>query len=178
MGRRNFIIEGVSGAGKTAVCDELIRRGYHAVHGDRELRPSKNHARRLQTLDGTPQDEAELVALIHKAGIWDKTKVLRHLENSGVDVSFFCGGFRNHDDLLGLFDGVFTLEIDAETLARRLSTRPPDEFGGRPSEQALISRLHATKEDMPKGAISIDATRPVEEVADQIVRLSKETFEH
>ena len=37
MGRRNYLIDGVSGAGKTAVCTELQRRGYHAIHGDREL---------------------------------------------------------------------------------------------------------------------------------------------
>ena len=37
MGRRNYLIEGLSGTGKTSVCDELQRRGYHAIHGDREL---------------------------------------------------------------------------------------------------------------------------------------------
>ncbi len=37
MGVRNYLIEGVSGTGKTTVCDELRRRGYHAIHGDREL---------------------------------------------------------------------------------------------------------------------------------------------
>lgn len=37
MGVANYLIEGVSGAGKTTVCDELHRRGYQAIHGDREL---------------------------------------------------------------------------------------------------------------------------------------------
>ncbi len=37
MGVKNYLIEGVSCAGKTSVCDELQRRGYHAIHGDREL---------------------------------------------------------------------------------------------------------------------------------------------
>ncbi len=31
MGVRNYLIEGVSGAGKTSVCDELRRRGYHSA---------------------------------------------------------------------------------------------------------------------------------------------------
>ncbi|WP_244364379.1 AAA family ATPase [Paenibacillus cellulositrophicus] len=34
MGIRNYLIEGVSGTGKTSVCKELQRRGYHAIHGD------------------------------------------------------------------------------------------------------------------------------------------------
>ena len=37
MGIRNYLVEGVSGTGKTSVCTELQRRGYHAVNGDREL---------------------------------------------------------------------------------------------------------------------------------------------
>jgi hypothetical protein len=37
MGVKNYLIEGVSGAGKTAVCRELQRRGHHAINGDREL---------------------------------------------------------------------------------------------------------------------------------------------
>ncbi|MEQ8837029.1 MAG: hypothetical protein RID07_09530, partial [Lacipirellulaceae bacterium] len=37
MGIRNYLVEGVSGTGKTSVCDELQRRGVQAVHGDREL---------------------------------------------------------------------------------------------------------------------------------------------
>ncbi len=31
MGVRNYLIEGVSGTGKTSVCDELRRRGYHSA---------------------------------------------------------------------------------------------------------------------------------------------------
>lgn len=37
MGVRNHLIDGVSGTGKTAVAEELQRRGYHVLHGDREL---------------------------------------------------------------------------------------------------------------------------------------------
>ena len=41
------MVEGLSGAGKTTVCDELQRRGHHAVHGGIqrfELSPSGNDA--------------------------------------------------------------------------------------------------------------------------------------
>jgi broad-specificity NMP kinase len=37
MGMRNYLIEGVSGTGKTSVCKELQRRGYYAINGDTEL---------------------------------------------------------------------------------------------------------------------------------------------
>jgi dephospho-CoA kinase len=172
MGKRNFMVEGVSGSGKTSVCDALIRRGYHALHGDRVLRPDAGHPHPLEHPKASSLDEAEIAARIHQQAIWDMAKVLQHLEDHQQDVSYFCGGFRNHAELLGLFDGVFVLEVDAETLMQRLSRRPADEFGGRRSEQALIIRLHATREDMPRPAISIDATQPVDRVADQIIRMS------
>mgnify|MGYP001566612515 CR=1 FL=1 len=38
MGFKNYMIDGGSGTGKTAVCNELQRRGYQAIHGDRELK--------------------------------------------------------------------------------------------------------------------------------------------
>lgn len=37
MGQKNYVIEGVSGTGKTTVCHALCARGYHGVHGDRVL---------------------------------------------------------------------------------------------------------------------------------------------
>lgn len=37
MGVRNYLIEGLSGTGKTTVAEELQRCGYHVMRGDREL---------------------------------------------------------------------------------------------------------------------------------------------
>jgi adenylate kinase len=37
VGMRNYLIEGVSGTGKTSVCKELRRRGLHAINGDTDL---------------------------------------------------------------------------------------------------------------------------------------------
>jgi broad-specificity NMP kinase len=37
MGIRSYLIEGVSGTGKTSVCKKLQRRGSHAINGDTEL---------------------------------------------------------------------------------------------------------------------------------------------
>jgi thymidylate kinase len=85
-------------------------------------------------------------------------------------VTFFCGGSRNFVQFIDLFDGVFVLEVDLETLTSRLSARSPHDWGGRPEERKLIVRLHRTKEDLPKNGISIDATKPLGRVVDEIVR--------
>lgn len=33
MAYQNFLIEGVSCSGKTTVCEELEKEGFHAIHG-------------------------------------------------------------------------------------------------------------------------------------------------
>ena len=72
-----------------------------------------------------------------------------------------------------LFDGVFVLEVDLDTLNRRLDERMEDEWGGNQTERELIARLHQTKEDIPKNGITIDATASVARVVDEIVRQSE-----
>lgn len=163
------MIEGVSGTGKTSVCHELRRRGYHALNGDRDLRADRDGEGPQQLADASFRDEAARAAWIHSQSVWDASKVRSQIDNHRFVLSFFCGSFRNHASLIGLFDGVFVLDVDRETLIRRLATRPPDEFGGKQAERELILRLHKTREDIPRTGIIIDATVPIEEVADDIV---------
>lgn len=88
-------------------------------------------------------------------------------------VTFFCGGSRNFSKFMDLFDGVFVLEVDLDTLNRRLDERPDDEWAAEKlTERELIARLHQTKEDIPKNGIVIDATAPIARVVDEILRQS------
>ena len=158
MGIKNYLIEGVSGTGKTSVCDELRRRGYHAVHGDRDL-----------AYQGDPKTGEPLDSFAHEHHIWDVDKVRALVTDRSQAASFFCGGSRNFERFIELFDEVFVLEIDLGTLNQRLALRPENEWGGRASERELIARLHATEEDLPKNAIKVDATAPVSHVVDAIL---------
>ena len=158
MGVRNYLIEGVSGSGKTSVCDELRRRGYHSINGDRDL-----------AYQGDPKTGEPLDGFAHEHHIWDVDKVRALVADQRHAASFFCGGSRNFDGFIDLFDGVFVLEVDLDTLNRRLAARPADEWGGRASEREFIARVHATKEDIPMNAIIIDATTPISRVVDAIL---------
>jgi thymidylate kinase len=169
MGVRNYLIEGVSGAGKTTVAEALHARGHHVIHGDRELAyvgdPETGEALARPSA-GSVTDDARWR---HEHWIWDVGKVRSAVADRRHARSFFCGGARNHRHFIHLFDGVFVLDIDAGTLNLRLAQRAGDEFGGRPEEQRLITRLHATREDMPKNAVNIDATAPVARIIDDIL---------
>ena len=160
MGKRNYLVEGVSATGKSAVCMELRSRGFHAINGDTDL-----------AYQGDPETgEPTRDACSHWHHLWDVGKVRALVADRGEPCTFFCGGSRNFSEFLDLFDEVFVLEVDLDTLKRRLDRRPGDEFGARRSERELILRLHRTGEDTPRNGIPIDATAPLAHVVDEIVR--------
>ena len=169
MGVRNYLIEGVSGAGKTAVCTELQRRGYQAIHGDRELVYRGDPETGLPTV---PETDTPTAIWLSEHQIWDVAKIQAYVANQDEAVSFFCGGSRNFAKFIDLFDGVFVLDVDLDTMNRRIDervARDPTDWGGRPEERELAVRLHQTKEDSPNNGIVIDATRPLEQVVDEIL---------
>ena len=167
MAIRNYLIEGVSGTGKTSVCRELQRRGYYAINGDNEL-----------AYQGDPETGEPTDGVTHEHHIWHVDRVKALVADRHEPVAFFCGGSRNFSKFIDLFDCVFVLEVDIDTLNRRLDERPVDEWGGKPAERALIVRLHQTREDVPKSGIVIDATAPIGHVVDEIVRKAEQMNSH
>ncbi len=159
MGLRNYLIEGVSCSGKTTICNALRAGGYHAINGDTEL-----------AYQGDPATGEPLEGHAHEHHVWDVGKVRALAADRGHAETFFCGGSRNFHHFLEIFDRVFVLELDVDTLDRRLAMRPDGEWGSKPSEQHLIRRLHATREDLPHDAVPIDASAPVDQVVDAILR--------
>jgi thymidylate kinase len=174
MGKRNYLIEGVSGTGKTSVAEELQRRGYHVLHGDRELKY------RGDPKTGEPVHEPDHASEWDKAvwqqehHLWDIDKVKSVIADHSKAISFFCGGSRNFSKFIDLLDGVFVLNVDdIETIYRRLDervARDPTDFGGKPEEKELVARVHRTKEDIPSSGVVIDATQPLASVVDEILR--------
>lgn len=164
MGRRNVLVEGVSGSGKSSVCCELRRRGHHAVDGDRELAYTGDPGTGLR-VEGVAGTDA------HHHHLWDVELVRAMVADDTTPVTFFCGGSRNVGTFIDLFDTVFVLTIDLDTLRGRLDQRAPDDWAGRgrTAERALVEELHASGADTPAGT-PVDATRPLHVVVDEIVR--------
>ncbi len=160
MGTRNYLVEGLSGTGKTTVAEELQRRGHHVVHGDREL-----------AYRGDPRTGAPTLADGHENHLWDVARVRALVADHSHEATFFCGGSRNFPTFIDLFDGVFVLEVDLATLHRRLDERPDSEWGGgKPTDRTLIVQWHQSKGDVPQDGVGIDATAPVHQVVDEILR--------
>ena len=175
MGRKNYLIEGVSGAGKTSVATELQKRGYHVIHGDRELvyRGDPETGEPVTTPSATPSAE-----WYSRHQLWDIEKVKAYIADKDKKYTFFCGGSRNFSKFLDLLDGVFILDVDRETMIKRIEERvavDPSDFGATQEERDLILRLHQTKQDIPESGILIDASQSLEKVVEEILgKLSPE----
>lgn len=173
MGIRNYLVEGVSGIGKTSVAEELERRGYHVIHGDRALayHGDPETGERLQKPVGATA--IELAEWGYPRWIWPVSTVLALQADHSHPMTFFCGGTRNARKFLAGFDKIFVLDVDSETLKTRIATRGDDEFGGKPEERDIILRFQSLRETIRPDSIRIDTAPPITEVVDTILRQCK-----
>jgi hypothetical protein len=103
--------------------------------------------------------------------MWDEQKAVGELERPEPDVLFVCGSSRNRDRFLPYFTKVFNLRIDDDTMRRRLFKRTNNDFGKQPEELELMLTLNRNDEK-PAGAIDVDATQPLDQVVDEVLRLA------
>ena len=152
MAKRNYLVEGLSGAGKSSVYEELIRRGYKTISTDRAWKSTSEPS-------------------YHGNSMWDPQKAVSELESPEPEVLFVCGSGRNRDRFLPYFTKIFNLRIDDDTMRHRLLERTNNDFGKEPEEIELMLRLNRSDEK-PAGAIDVDATRPLHQVVDELLRLA------
>ena len=107
MAKRNYLVEGLSGVGKSSVYEELIRRGYKAISTDRAW---KFHADPDTGLSGGPGhfDDA----------LWDQQKAVRELESALFEEE--AGNLKDRKDLPvlivhGTFDDVIPVNAARRT---------------------------------------------------------------
>jgi hypothetical protein len=103
--------------------------------------------------------------------MWDQQKAARELESPEPEVLFVCGSSRNRDHFLRHFTKIFNLRIDDDTMRRRLQGRTNNDYGKQPEEVELMLRLNRSDEK-PAGAIDLDATQPLGQVVDELLRLA------
>src|SRR4051794_16329283 len=92
MAKRNYLVEGLSGAGKSSVYEELIQRGYKAISTDRAW---KCHADPDTGLRDGP--------IHYYNSMWDHQKAGDELESLQPEVLFVCGSSCNRDRFLPYF---------------------------------------------------------------------------
>jgi thymidylate kinase len=160
-----YLIEGISGTGKSAVCHELRKRGYRALEADEAF-----------GFYGDPKtgeitkDESQL------NWMWNRKKVNEELGAQTGEPVFVCGGAMNQHEFVHYFEKTFTLHVDDDTLRERLLSRTSNDFGKQPDDLArqLEWNKGAVKYSKQRGTTLVDATRPIDDVAADILRHIKQ----
>ncbi|HSW77406.1 MAG TPA: AAA family ATPase [Candidatus Chromulinivoraceae bacterium] len=166
-------ITGTPGSGKSAVCAELKRRGYTAFDTDKDAiaffynnetgEPIKGH---VSAQERTPEWRSRHTWKAKREAI----EKLREQAKGGL--AFLCGVTANDaDELWDLFTTVFALVItDRQVLQERILERDEDGYGKNPHElAALLEWQLAAVEDYRKlGAVIIDASKPLDDVVNEI----------
>lgn len=167
-------ITGISGSGKSTVRQELLHRGFKAYGGAEDKiaafynnETGKKLGGWVEAKNRTPEWRLKYSWKIDRRTIQELKK------EAESEPIFLCAITRNDiAELWDLFDHVFALTLDEETLKHRLATRINNDVGKNPHELATLLQWQQTaaEEYQKLGATLIDATRPLQEVVDEIVQ--------
>ena len=162
------LVTGQAGSGKSSVAAELRRRGFSAY--DTDEMPGVTGFDYVET--GMPVDPSEIQHPFDFSRIaWNWRVAALHELLASADDVFICAITSDTVELAHLFDRVFVLVPDRETLARRLRERTNNNFGKHPAEAEPVLAHNDVIADewRPRGGIPIDATRSLDVVVGDIV---------
>jgi len=171
---KSILITGITGSGKSAVCDELKKSGYKAY----DIEIIEGLFNLIDKKTGkivNDYDNKNLEWVKRHDWMYDKNKLQEVVHKNTKGVVFYCGTAANLDELLFLFDKIFLLKVGPEVLCKRLSTRTSNDYGRNPKVQEWVLEWKDWWENhmLEKGAITIDADRDIREITTEIVKRSK-----
>jgi shikimate kinase len=137
------LLTGMSGAGKSSVLDELVRRGRRGVDTDHD-------------------------GWVLPDGCWDEQRMASLLAaDPDIVVS---GTVSNQGRFYDRFDHVVLLSAPLDVLLGRVSRRTNNPYGTTEQQRAEIAEYTRTVEPrLRAGAtVELDGTRPVSELADVV----------
>lgn len=163
-------VTGVSGSGKSSVCEVLKAHGRSAVDADWE-----GYSQWVHRVTGEPVVNPPYPV---PAGWLDdfawrvRPEAVESLAaRMAFGVGFLCGGFENEVDVWAFFDHVVCLVVDEATLRHRLMGRTTNHFGKHPEELQAALHWRSVVEDQyrERGAAIVDATQPLDVVVDEVM---------
>ena len=166
-------ISGVSGSGKSTVCGILKGRGHVAVDADWEGYCRWVHRGSAEVLTDPPHVVPP--GWLERFG-WmiDVGRVQSLAAASAESVAFLGVHAENAADIAPHADRIVCLAIDEGTLRHRLQTRTSNDFGKNPDElAAAVARHHEIEAELDAmGAVTIDSTRPLDEVVRDVLAIA------
>jgi broad-specificity NMP kinase len=165
--KTSVLVTAVAGTGKSTTCKALGKLGYdsrdiESIEGLYELVDGETGKVIPGNLDQI-QDGIE----------WNcnKTKIEELVASQTTELTFYCGGMANTEDVWDVFDLVVILTVSDETTVQRLSTRTTGEFGStKENRDWVLSWKHEVEQRwLNMGGIEVNAEASSEKVAQAIV---------
>ena len=168
-----FLVTGPTGAGKSSVARRLQQRGHHALSldADRQLCAWTD-------AEGHPvvrPDEPDRAWLAGHRWTWDANRldaIIAEAARRRVDVLWLCGYAANALQMTDRFDLTFLLNINRDTMIRRLRARPAGNDFGR-TEETLSAASTYYREFIgawrQHGAVTIDASKDLDRVVEELL---------
>jgi broad-specificity NMP kinase len=172
-----FLITGIAGSGKSEVCKELKERGYKAYDTDDDgLAKWHNNITGYVHPKSSVKKEDRTKAFL-KIHSWKvpQLEVENLLKHSVGKPVFLCGVTGDEQKIRHMFNKVFALIIDDETLEHRLQIRTSNNWGKQPHELKQVMKWQHDSLDSYRelGYILIDANQPLNIVVDNILEQAR-----
>jgi len=86
-------------------------------------------------------------------------------------IVYLCGFAGGEDEYRDLFDLMIVIVVDNDTLSHRLATRTTNNYGKAAHEREGILKANVgwAESYRSRGAVIVDGTRPIAEVAAEII---------
>jgi dephospho-CoA kinase len=151
------LVTGMSGVGKSAVLEELARRGHRVVDTD-----YGGYSEEVASSDGAVEQ------------LWREERIDALLRKSAGGVLFVSGTVANQGKFYPRFDAVVLLHAPTDVILQRVAARDTNDFGKSDAERERILQDLATVEPLLRAGASdaIDTRRPLHEVVDELERIA------
>jgi dephospho-CoA kinase len=164
-------VTGAPGVGKTTLQRKLADRGYETRDIDNSNLggPHNKSTGELVTIPPADQRTPEWFDA-HEWRVYPKAFDSMKDEATTKDI-ILCGVAASDGEILHVFDKILYLDIDDESLIRRLKNRTGNDYGKNDFElREILQRKHGLDHKYSSlDVITIDATKTLSEVADQII---------
>jgi broad-specificity NMP kinase len=160
-----YLITGRPGCGKSTTIHALAARGYIAYNTDNIPGITRLEDKATREEVTWPEGQVDW-----KRYAWNwQEKELKQLLKS--DDTIFVGAVvGNQEEFYPLFNKVFVLMIDPETLRQRLLSHEHEDHHNPKYIKRMVS-IHLEKQDhfIQQGCVPISAVQPVDRVVDEIL---------